>query len=225
MHAWNALNEAYQSKGIAPDPPRIEEGHWAPSGMEDLQPAFEWAVDRASGDDRDLWRCHYGAWLAGTGEIDKAIEALSVSDSGVGKALLARLLASKDDMNGAAKAFAAIRERWLQLHPQVVVERDKVLRRLGKTDARRARAMAEGRGRAAGRMDCRAESPTADRQGADPKRQTAAADDPLSAGASDVQPDRAVDADLQSVEGAVSSDSSTLGEDRLARFGAYREFE
>jgi hypothetical protein len=50
----------------------------------------------------------------------------------VGKALLGRLLASKGDIAGAAKAFAGIRERWLQLHPQIVIERDKVLRRLGK---------------------------------------------------------------------------------------------
>jgi hypothetical protein len=50
----------------------------------------------------------------------------------VAKALLARLLASKDDVAGAAKAFAAIRERWLQLHPQIVVERDVVLRRAGR---------------------------------------------------------------------------------------------
>ena len=100
--------------------------------MDGLQPAFEWAVDRASGEDRDRWRCHYGAWLGGRGEIENAIQVLTLSDSGVAKALLARLLASKDDMNGAAEAYAAIRERWLQLHPQVVVERDKVLRRLGK---------------------------------------------------------------------------------------------
>ena len=132
VQVWNALIDAYQSKGMPPDPPRDDESRWAPSGMDGLQPAFEWAVDRASGEDRDRWRCHYGAWLGGRGEIENAIQVLTLSDSGVAKALLARLLASKDDMNGAAEAYAAIRERWLQLHPQVVVERDKVLRRLGK---------------------------------------------------------------------------------------------
>ncbi|HKB44562.1 MAG TPA: hypothetical protein VKC90_09230, partial [Chitinophagaceae bacterium] len=44
---------------------------------------------------------------------------------------LARLLKLKGDMNGAKKAFEAIEEKWLQIHPQVVVERDKVLRNLG----------------------------------------------------------------------------------------------
>jgi hypothetical protein len=34
-------------------------------------------------------------------------------------------------MIGARKAFDEIKEEWLQLHPQVVVERDKVLRNLG----------------------------------------------------------------------------------------------
>ena len=47
------------------------------------------------------------------------------------KALAARLLAAKDDWTGAARAFGAISERWLQLHPQIVVERDVVLRHLG----------------------------------------------------------------------------------------------
>jgi hypothetical protein len=131
VRVWSALSDAYQTKGAAPVPPRIEESHWAPSGIENLQPAFEWAIDGASRDHQDLWRCHYGIWLAGRGEIDKAITALTPCGSGVGKALLGRLLASKDDVDGAAKAFAAIRERWLQLHPQIVVERDKVLRRLG----------------------------------------------------------------------------------------------
>jgi hypothetical protein len=131
VKAWTALSDAYQAKGSAPDPPAIEEGHWAPSGMEGLGPAFEWVIDRTTGDVQDLWRCHYGTWLAGSGEVDKAVGVLTASEGGVGKALLARLLASKRDFDGAAHAFAAIREPWLQLHPPVVVERDKALRRLG----------------------------------------------------------------------------------------------
>jgi hypothetical protein len=39
----------------------------------------------------------------------------------------------KGDLTGAKKAFDAIEEKWLQLHPQVVVERDKVLRALGSS--------------------------------------------------------------------------------------------
>ena len=36
-------------------------------------------------------------------------------------------------MAGAKKAFDAVEEKWLQLHPQVVIERDKVLRALGSS--------------------------------------------------------------------------------------------
>src|SRR3990170_356059 len=35
-------------------------------------------------------------------------------------------------MDAANKQFAGITEKWLQLHPQVIIERDKVLRNLGK---------------------------------------------------------------------------------------------
>jgi hypothetical protein len=129
---WQALLKAYETSGTLPDAPQIEEHRWAPSGMDDLGAAFEWAIAKSEGTTADTWRLYHGAWLAGRGDTGKAIAVLSISQNGVAKALLARLLASKDDVAGAAKAFAAIRERWLQLHPQIVVERDVVLRRLGR---------------------------------------------------------------------------------------------
>jgi hypothetical protein len=130
---WQSLVKAFDSKATPPQPPRVHENRWAPSGMDNLGAAFEWAVARADDDAADLWRFYHGAWLAGRGEVDSAIRALSASRIGVAKALLARLLASKDDLAGAAQAYAAIQERWLQLHPQVVVERDLLLRRLGRS--------------------------------------------------------------------------------------------
>jgi len=45
--------------------------------------------------------------------------------------LLARLYQAKGDSRKAVTALEAIREPWLQLHPQVVVERDRILRALG----------------------------------------------------------------------------------------------
>jgi hypothetical protein len=99
--------------------------------MDNLGAAFEWAIDTDSSA-ADLWRFHYGTWLAGRGDLEKAIGMLSATKNGVAKALLARLLASKDDLAGAANAYAAIGEGWVALHPQVVVERDVVLRRLGR---------------------------------------------------------------------------------------------
>jgi hypothetical protein len=49
----------------------------------------------------------------------------------VAKVLLARLLKLKGDMEAARKAFASIQEKWVQIHPQVIVERDKLLRTFG----------------------------------------------------------------------------------------------
>src|SRR5207249_5329654 len=79
----------------------------------------------------DRWRFHYGTWLAGTGNKKEAIRVLSTSSLGVARALLARLLKLEGDTKGAAKALGSIQEKWLQLHPQIVVERDEVLRDLG----------------------------------------------------------------------------------------------
>ncbi len=129
---WQSLLRSYEAKSALPDVPPIEENRWAPSGMDDLGGAFEWAIEHSEGNTVDLWRFYYGAWLAGRGDMETATRILSACQIGVAKALLARLLASQGDLPGAAQAFAAIRERWLQLHPQVVVERDVVLRRLGR---------------------------------------------------------------------------------------------
>ena len=38
----------------------------------------------------------------------------------------ARIYKSKGDIQNAAKEIEMIREKWLQIHPQVVVERDKL---------------------------------------------------------------------------------------------------
>jgi hypothetical protein len=131
VKVWNDLLRAFQTKTALPRPPKIEENLWAPSGMENLDPAFNWAIRRSDSANADLWKFYYGTWLAGRSEPEQAIAILSGTKTGVAKVLLARLLKMKGDMNGARKAFEAITEPWLQIHPQVVVERDKVLRNLG----------------------------------------------------------------------------------------------
>jgi hypothetical protein len=128
---WNELQQAYTERGSLPDPPQINENRWAPSGMEDLAPAFEWAIQNCSDARTDLWRFHYGAWLAGSGKTEDSIRALSTSRVGVASALLARLYQANGDTRNAAAALEKIREPWLQLHPQVVVERDRILRAVG----------------------------------------------------------------------------------------------
>lgn len=132
VSSWNALQKAYKGKGKVPDPPEIQSNNWAPSGIEDLEPSFVWAIGKSAKDKADTWKFYYGTWLAGRGDSAKAIRILSGSNIGIAKALLARLLRIKGDNKGAVSAYHLIQERWIQLHPQVVIERDKALRNLGK---------------------------------------------------------------------------------------------
>ena len=129
---WIQLMDAFKTRSALPDPPPVEKCLWAPSGMEDLDSAFSWAIGKAGPDKSDLWRFYYGSWLAGIGESEKAITVLAKGKSGLSKALLGRLLKIKGDIPAAAKAFDDIHENWLQLHPQIVAERDIVLRKIGK---------------------------------------------------------------------------------------------
>jgi Domain of unknown function (DUF5107) len=131
VKVWNELMSTYQNKARLPEPPTVEQNRWAPSGMEDLGPAFEWAMQNAGGDDAILWRFYYGTWLAGRDKVEDVIRVLADCPLGVAKALLARIYRSKGDVKLAATSLEAIREPWLQLHPQVVIERAKVLRALG----------------------------------------------------------------------------------------------
>ena len=139
VKVWKDLVSAYEANGRLPEPPEIHQCLWAPSGMDDLNPAFEWAIENSQDGKADRWRFHHGTWLAGTGKKQAAIHVLSTSKLGVAKALLARLLELEGDVKGAGEALGDIEERWLQLHPQIIVQRDHVLRRLGtQTIAERA---------------------------------------------------------------------------------------
>lgn len=128
---WNELVKAFKAKSKLPEPPQIHQNLWAPSGMENLDGAFKWAIKNVTASKADLWQLYYGTWLAGRGESAAAIKILSEVKEGVGKVLLARLLKLKGDMAGARKAFDSVAEPWLQIHPQVIVDRDKVLRTFG----------------------------------------------------------------------------------------------
>ncbi|HVH68337.1 MAG TPA: DUF5107 domain-containing protein [Gemmatimonadales bacterium] len=131
VRAWKDLLSAFEVKGTLPQAPEVDHCLWAPSGMEDMHAAFEWATATAEKEEAARWGFYYGTWLAGTGKKPAAIRVLSASGLGVARALLARLLRSDGDVEGAAEALGSIQEKWLQLHPQIVVERDEVLRDLG----------------------------------------------------------------------------------------------
>jgi len=131
VKVWKDLINAYQQKGKLPDPPEYIQNLWAPSGMEKMDAAFNWAISHSNGEKADRWKFYYGTWLAGRGEKEKAITILSSSRTGLAKALLARLYKLNGDMNAARQALEKIEENWLQLHPQIIIERDKILRSFG----------------------------------------------------------------------------------------------
>lgn len=132
VSSWIGLLKAYKDNSTVPDAPKVNTYHWAPSGMENLSEAFKWAINKANAQQADLWKYYFGTWLAGRGDSAQAIQILSGCRTGMAKALLARLLRIKGDNKGAVSAYQSINERWLQIHPQIVVERDKALRNLGR---------------------------------------------------------------------------------------------
>ncbi|MFL5789601.1 MAG: DUF5107 domain-containing protein, partial [Flavisolibacter sp.] len=129
---WKQLLAAYevQSKKL-PVPPSIEENNWPPSGMESMDKAFLWIIEQTNGEQKELWKYYYGAWLAGTDQNEKSIDELSNCKAGISKPLLARLLKLKGNLKEAIEAYRSIQERWLQIHPQIIVERDKLLKAIG----------------------------------------------------------------------------------------------
>jgi hypothetical protein len=131
VKVWQQLVNAYQTKNKLPDPPAIDQNLWAPSGMENLDAAFKWAINHTSYGKADLWKFYYGTWLAGRNEKENAIHILSESSLGIAKALLARVLKLNGNNKEAVTAIESIKEPWLQLHPQVVIERDKIQRSSG----------------------------------------------------------------------------------------------
>ena len=224
VQVWIDLVSAYERKGRLPELPEPKECLWAPSGMEELDRAFEWAIGKEAGGAADGWRFHFGTWLAGRGEAEAAIRVLSASNLGVAQALLARLLRLQGDLRGAAQALGSIREPWLELHSQIMVERDEVLRGLG-------RAMLARREQWLSRVGAPPDEWIAERRVQlliDMGELEKAKQLLLSTSFQRVH-QRYVRTELwnqicQQLNEPCAPVPRELGEDRLARFGAYREF-
>jgi hypothetical protein len=132
---WLSLADAHKSGDISqiPPAPGIDSNRWAVSGMADLGNAISWAARSAQGSEQARWLFQRGAWLAGRGETDAALEVLGQSSDDRARALSGRLwLAYKRDPSTAANYFRAIESPSLALHPQVVIERDKALAAVGR---------------------------------------------------------------------------------------------
>jgi hypothetical protein len=133
LNIWMQLKEAYNQRIKPPEtinPAEIQ--IWAPSGMEDLDSPFKWAIEHSDGIEKEYWICYYGAWLMGRERVDDAISVLTGQKYGLSKILLARLMVFKEYFNEADSVYDSVTEQWLLKHPQIVVERDKLLQELGK---------------------------------------------------------------------------------------------
>ena len=221
---WIALLNAFEyGTNIPQIDPTIT--FWAPSGMENLDDAFQWAIIKCNKDQQDYWKYYYGAWLAGRERSKEAIACLSSVKLGLAQALLARLYEVNKEYTKAEAAYGAISEEWVALHPQVVVARDKLLRQLGsRTLAKREEWLSK--------VDASADEWIAERRVKlliDKKQYKAAKDLLLSIKFQKVhQTYNRTDMWHQICKALGESSYITpdnLGEDRLARFGAYREFE
>lgn len=132
VELWTTLQKACKENGRVPVATDPVYSMWAPSGMEDLDNPFRWAIQKSEGMEQTYWRYYYGVWLAGRERLAESVQTLSpIQDYGLAQSLLARLYMRQGDLASARKAYASIREEWVLLHPQVVVERDKLLRSLG----------------------------------------------------------------------------------------------
>jgi hypothetical protein len=222
---WDALLKAHRGKGALPDPPEVHQYLWAPSGFENLDDAFTWAIGQTRGTESDLWRFHYGSWLAGRGSTENALGILATCKTGVAKVLMSRLLRSKGKINEAANALEAVEERWLQIHPQVIIERDKVLRLLGtQTIPLRASWLSQ--------VDALNDEWVIERQAQlliDEKEYHRAKELLLSVPFQKIHQTYARTALWKQICDNLGIPGTPLpkelGEDRLARYGAYREFE
>lgn len=131
---WTAVAAAYTCRQPAglPVPPEADQNHWAPAGMDELGDALGWAAANSEPTASDAWRFQLGAWLAGRGDTDAALATLAQSDEDRAHALAGRLqLRARRDPVAARQALARIRSEALALHPQVMIERDLALAALG----------------------------------------------------------------------------------------------
>lgn len=133
VNLWRDVIEAHKSGTTAriPKAPDLDSNQWAISGCSELGEALAWAAAGTQGDERDRWLFQRGAWLAGRGEADSALEILALSKDDRARVLSGRLWLFQHDAASAVNSFRAVKSRAVALHPQVVVERDRALAGLG----------------------------------------------------------------------------------------------
>lgn len=131
---WLQLLDAYRAgnAGEAPSPPDSADNRWAPSGIAELELALRWICGMATDGSGSDWLFQLGAWYSGNDRIDEALAALQASRDDRARALAARLYRrNKRDNVAAAACYRSMESRTVALHPQIVYERDLTLAALG----------------------------------------------------------------------------------------------
>ncbi len=134
VNIWEDLLSSYVHKDIRilPEPPGMTDNRWAPSGIEELEKALTWVSSVSDGESKGAWLFHLGAWYAGNDRIDEALHCLNHSSDDRARALSARLYRrNKKDYKSAVDSFRRIKSIPFALHPQIVFERDLALAVLG----------------------------------------------------------------------------------------------
>ena len=133
VEIWLHLVRAYLNKDITAIPiaPSVNDCNWPLSGLSELGGALDWASKIRSENNSD-WLYYLGVWLAANEEIREAIKKLHEADTAIANALLGRLYYQKKMIDHSKKAFEKIGNNPIGLHPQIVVERDKMLEAVGK---------------------------------------------------------------------------------------------
>jgi len=134
VSGWLQLVSAHRAGDIqqAPQAPALDSNRWAPSGISELGDALVWAASSTEHGERYRWLFQHGAWLAGRGDTQRALDILSQSRDDRARALAGRLWrVYRVDAQSAVESFRAIESEAIALHPQVVIERDKALAALG----------------------------------------------------------------------------------------------
>lgn len=137
---WGALIKSCNEGKEIPLPPNDNNYLWPPSGMLELGEAFDWIIARDQ-KNKNSWLYYQGVWKAGKGAIAEAVIILEEANTDLSNALLGRLYYHNKQIDKSKKAFEKIDNTAYRLHPQVVVERDLTLEKLGKdflTDRKKA---------------------------------------------------------------------------------------
>lgn len=132
---WVELVDAFNRGDTAkiPNPPELHVNAWPPSGMAELGEAIPWAANNVITDLVDTWEYYLGLWLAGCDQFDEALEVLADVENDFARLIEARIyLAEKNQPEECVSALSRIQGLALVTHPQVVIEKDKALERIGK---------------------------------------------------------------------------------------------